>query len=73
MMDGKPPLVYSIQEGADLLRISHDKMGRMCNSGEIRSIKIGSRRLITAYAISEFLADKENNRTGSLRSPSASR
>ena len=50
---------YSIAEAAKRLGISYDLLGRIIGRGEIRSMKVGGRRLISSYALTEYVADRE--------------
>ena len=48
-------LVYSIDETLQELGIARATLYRFINSGELRTVRIGTRRLITATALHEFL------------------
>lgn len=50
------PLNYTVEGGAQALRIGRSKMFELIASGEIESITIGRRRLIPADALHTFLA-----------------
>lgn len=50
-----PPLVYSVEEAAHVLRISRDTTYELLRSGQLRSMKVGRRRLIPAVAIHEYI------------------
>lgn len=49
------PLVYSVEQAADLLGIGRTFMFRLVITGEIESFKIGNRRKITREALDEFI------------------
>jgi len=46
---------FSIIEAAEYLNIGRSLMYRLIGSGEIKSIKIGHRRLIPIDALNEFI------------------
>ena len=48
-------LSYSLTETAELLSIGKSHLKKFTDSGELRSFKIGNRRLISRDAIEEFL------------------
>ncbi|MFE7407157.1 helix-turn-helix domain-containing protein [Isoptericola sp. NPDC057559] len=52
---GEQPLIYSVEEAAQVLRISRDTTYELLRSGQLRSIKVGRRRLIPAVAIHEYI------------------
>lgn len=49
------PLVYSLEEAADLLKVSKWTINRLIEEGEIGSILIRSRRLVRASDLTEFI------------------
>jgi excisionase family DNA binding protein len=49
----------SLSEGARRCSVSLSTMKSLCRSGEIRSLRIGRRRVITLQAIADFLAARE--------------
>ncbi len=57
-MDDK--LVYSIDEIADQLSVGRTLVYRLIGSGELRSIKIGGRRLVTDGQLRALVASLEN-------------
>lgn len=52
---GEQPLIYGVEEAARVLRISRDTTYELLRSGQLRSIKVGRRRLIPAVAIHEYI------------------
>lgn len=49
----------SLSEGAQRCGVSLSTMKSLCRSGEIRSLRIGRRRLITLQALADFLIARE--------------
>jgi excisionase family DNA binding protein len=52
----------SVPEAAALLRVSPKTVSRLCLSGELESIKIGTRRLIPPQAIVSYIEAKRSAR-----------
>jgi excisionase family DNA binding protein len=52
-----PPLSVSVDEAARLLGLGRSNVFKLLESGEIRSVKVGSRRLVPRKALEEFLAE----------------
>jgi hypothetical protein len=48
-------LAYTIPESIRILRVSRASLYRLFNSGQIKSKKIGGRRLVTHKEITRFL------------------
>jgi excisionase family DNA binding protein len=48
-------LLYSVPEVSDLLRICQTNVYGFLRSGELRSVKIGARRLVPAEALTSFV------------------
>ena len=46
---------YTVAEAAELLRVSQWLVREACRRGEIRSVRLGSRIIIPAAALDEFL------------------
>jgi excisionase family DNA binding protein len=55
--DADGPLLYSIKRAALRLGISVGKVYQLLGTGEVRSVKIGRRRLIPRDALEEYVAD----------------
>lgn len=54
--DAEPvPLVYTVQEAADALRIGYSTMKEYLRSGEIPSFKLGSRRLVAGEDLTAWI------------------
>jgi excisionase family DNA binding protein len=49
-------LAYTPHEAAEALGISRNLLYQLLGSGQLHSVKAGSRRLIPASAIAEFLS-----------------
>ncbi len=47
--------VMKIQEAADYLRVSETTMRRLVRKGEIRSVSVGKKYLVTRSALDEYL------------------
>ncbi len=50
------PLSVSVEEAARLLGLGRSNLFKLIESGELRSVKVGSRRLVPRRALEEFLA-----------------
>ena len=50
------PVLYTVPEAGGLLRVSRTRVFEMIAAGELRSIKIGRRRLVPAAALDELIA-----------------
>lgn len=57
----KAPQLYSVPEARRRLRVGLTKFYELMNNGEIRTLKIGARRLVSEDAIIEFIARLEAN------------
>lgn len=51
----RPVLVHRVEEAAELLRISRWKVYDLIRTNELRSVKIGGRRLVPQRAIEEYV------------------
>lgn len=51
------PEIASVDEVAEYLRLTPDKVRRLASAGKIGSIKIGVRRTFPREAVEEFVAD----------------
>lgn len=50
-----PTLLLKVEEAADQLRVGRDRIFELIATGELRSKKIGSRRLIPYAALVEYV------------------
>lgn len=48
-------VLLTVPEAAGLLRISRAKIYELLMSGQLRSVRIGSRRLVPVDAVTEFI------------------
>jgi excisionase family DNA binding protein len=51
----REPLLMSVEEAADLLRLGRTRMYELVMSGRIVSVKVGRRRLIPRKSLEEFV------------------
>ncbi|GAB3172393.1 hypothetical protein GCM10027059_42020 [Myceligenerans halotolerans] len=49
------PVLYRVEEAAEALRISRCTAYELIRSGALRSVKIGTRRLVPVIALSEYV------------------
>ncbi|MFA7648264.1 MAG: helix-turn-helix domain-containing protein [Phenylobacterium sp.] len=56
----KPRMAFGLAEASQLLGLSRSKLYSMIADGEIRSVRLGSRRLIEASEIEALLARSRN-------------
>ena len=54
---GDVPLLLSVEEAARLLGIGRTVAYRLLSQGELRSVKVGGRRLIPRVAVEIFIAE----------------
>ena len=50
------PVVYRVDEAAEALRISRDTVYELIRSGRLRTIKVGTRRLVPLVALHEYVS-----------------
>jgi excisionase family DNA binding protein len=50
-----PPVVYRVEEAAEALRISRDAVYELIRSGQLRSFKVGRRRLVPIAGLTEYV------------------
>jgi len=48
-------LAYSIDEATEVISLSRDLINDLIRTGQLRSVKVGRRRIIPADAIHDFL------------------
>ena len=58
MMDESeiPPVMYRVEEAATALRLSRSLLYELIRSGRLRTVKVGSRRLVPVEALAECVA-----------------
>jgi excisionase family DNA binding protein len=49
------PVVYRVEEAAKALRVSRDSIYELIRSGQLRTIKVGARRLVPVTALTEYV------------------
>ena len=54
-----PPLLFSAEEVARLLHVGRGKVYDLMRTGELRSIKVGGCRRISARALADFVAEMD--------------
>jgi excisionase family DNA binding protein len=59
-----PRVAYSVAEAAAVLGIGRSLAYEMVGRGELRSFTIGRRRLVSADAIAELVAELESQQYG---------
>lgn len=52
------PLSVSVDEAARLIGVGRSTMFALLDSGEIRSVKVGARRLVPRRALEEFVSER---------------
>ncbi len=62
MTESDGPRLHTLAEAATRLRISRSKLYKLMDAGQLRSIKLGTRRLISEDALTEFIAELEAER-----------
>ena len=55
-----PRLVFNIEETSLVLRVAPRTVRNLVQRGQLRAIRIGRRRLVTAAAIAAFLRERES-------------
>ncbi|MBI1182129.1 MAG: helix-turn-helix domain-containing protein [Alphaproteobacteria bacterium] len=53
-------LCYTVPQASQAMALSQTAIWGLISRGELKSIKIGKRRLITAEALQEFIAGKQD-------------
>jgi excisionase family DNA binding protein len=50
------PLLFSVTDAARLLGLGRSKLYELLSAGEVRTVKVGRRRLVPADALAEYVA-----------------
>jgi len=50
------PVLYRVDEAAEALRISRSTIFELIRSDQLRTVKVGRRRLVPVAALSEYVA-----------------
>lgn len=59
-MNDNGPRLYSLAETAKRLDISRGKLYQLMDTGQLRSVKLGTRRLVSEGALAEFIDGLSN-------------
>jgi excisionase family DNA binding protein len=51
---------YTVEQVAEMLHVSRDKVYFLLRTGQLRSLKIGKLRRITDEQLAEFIASRED-------------
>lgn len=54
-----PPVLYSVSEAAQALRLGRSEIYELIRSHQLRTVKIGRRRLVPVVALTEYIASLE--------------
>lgn len=52
----RPRVMYRVEEAAELLSLSRDRVYQLIRSNQLRSVRIGRARRVPARAIDEYVA-----------------
>ena len=61
---GDGPIAYDVPEVMRRLGITRPTVYRFLRSGELRSFRLGSRRLVSAAALEDFICERESEEAG---------
>jgi excisionase family DNA binding protein len=51
-----PPVLYRVEEAAEAMRLSRSVIYELIRSGQLRTVKVGRRRLVPVTALAECVA-----------------
>ena len=54
------PLLYTVEEAAEALRLSRTQVYELIRCNELRAVKIGGRRRVSVDACTEYVRDLES-------------
>jgi excisionase family DNA binding protein len=57
-------LAVSVEEAADMIGVGRSTMFALLESGEVRSVKVGTRRLVPVRALEEFVGQSGSQQVG---------
>lgn len=52
---GIPAILYRVDEAAEALRLSRSVIYELIRSGQLRTVKVGRRRLVPVCALEEYV------------------
>lgn len=66
LVDGSSngPLAYDVTEVMRRLGVTRPTLYRFLRSGELRSFRLGARRLVSAVALEDFIRERESVEAG---------
>lgn len=56
------PVLYSVEEAAEALRLSRSVIYELIRSGRLRTVKQGRRRLVPVHALDEYVMSLGSSR-----------
>lgn len=57
--DEIPPLLFSVEQAAQLLKVGRDQVYTLIRLGRLRSVKVGASRRVSARALADCVAQLE--------------
>lgn len=64
-----PKLSFTVEQAINATGLNRNAMYRAMTTGEIRSFKVGKRRMVSALALQEFISRKESEAGPSKTGP----
>lgn len=52
----RPRVMYRVEESAELLSLSRDRVYQLIRSGQLRSVRVGKARRVPARALEDYVA-----------------